>query len=115
MLSPRMTVVCPTWTPATSVIASSGPVGKMPTFSPMSEARGRALGGVFWAAANAAVNKTVATAKSLLAMGIAYDQIPVLLASPKSEVYYVRVAHHPLRNHIFRQADFNGVSRRRLH
>jgi hypothetical protein len=44
---PRMIVVCPTSTPATSVIASSGPVGKMPTLSPKSEARGLALEGVF--------------------------------------------------------------------
>ena len=42
---------CPTSTPATSVIASSGPVGRMPTFSPKSETRGRALGVVFCAAA----------------------------------------------------------------
>jgi hypothetical protein len=38
-----MMVVCPTSTPATSVIALSGPTGKMPTFSPISEARGRLL------------------------------------------------------------------------
>jgi len=44
MSSPRMMVVCPTYRPATSVIASSGPVGRTPTFSPKSEARGRALG-----------------------------------------------------------------------
>jgi hypothetical protein len=33
----------PDFDPATSVIASSGPTGKIPTFSPKSEARGRAL------------------------------------------------------------------------
>jgi hypothetical protein len=54
-----------------------GPVGRMPTLSPRSEARGRALGVVFWATAKAVANKTVATAKDLLAMGIGYDQIPV--------------------------------------
>src|SRR5260370_2702546 len=77
MLSPRTIVVCPTSTPATSVIASSGPVGRIPTFSPRSAARGRALEVVFWAAANAVSNKSVAVAKTLLTMGIAYDQIPV--------------------------------------
>src|SRR5258708_24078241 len=77
MLSPRTIVVCPTSTPATSVIASSGPVGRMPTFSPRSAARGRGLEVVFWAAANAVSNKSVAVAKTLLTMGIAYDQIPV--------------------------------------
>jgi hypothetical protein len=41
---PRIMVVCPTSTPETSVIASSGPVGRMPTFNPKSEARGRVLG-----------------------------------------------------------------------
>ncbi len=64
----------------------------MPTFSPMSEARGRALGVVFWAAANAVANKTVATAKSLLAMGIAYDQIPLcwqrLVQKSKLPLYF---------------------------
>src|SRR5579864_5154817 len=44
MLSPRTMVVCPTVTPATSVIASSAPAGRIPTFSPMSAARGRAAG-----------------------------------------------------------------------
>ena len=56
-------------------MALSGPVGRMPTLSPKSEARGRALGGVFWAAANAAVNaKTVTMAKNLLRMGVVYGQ-----------------------------------------
>ena len=40
--SPRMTVVCPTRTPATSVIAFSAPVGRLPTTMPISRARGRA-------------------------------------------------------------------------
>src|SRR5688572_25327284 len=39
--SPRITVVCPTRTPATSVIALSGPVGRIPGVMPMSRARGR--------------------------------------------------------------------------
>src|SRR6266478_5428571 len=73
----RTMVVCPTSTPATSVIASSGAVGRTPTFNPRSEKRGRGVRVVFWAAANAVASKTVATAKSLLVMGIAYDQIPV--------------------------------------
>ena len=37
-------MVWPTSTPATSVIASNDPVGRMPTFSPKSEARGRVFG-----------------------------------------------------------------------
>src|SRR5690348_14462696 len=43
MLSPRTMVVCPTWTPLTSVIALSGPRPRTPIFSPISEARGRLL------------------------------------------------------------------------
>src|SRR6266404_1769991 len=82
MLSPRTIVVCPTSTPATSVIASSGPVGRIPTFNPRSAARGRALEVVFWAAANAVSNKSVAVAKTLLGMGIEYDQIPVRWLRP---------------------------------
>ena len=42
--SPRMIWCTPTSTPATSVIASSGPVGRMPTFSPEI----RKLAGVCW-------------------------------------------------------------------
>ena len=42
MLSPRMIVVWPTVTPLTSVIAFSGPGGRMPTLIPASLARGRA-------------------------------------------------------------------------
>src|SRR5579863_1459267 len=41
MLSPRMIVVCPTSTPATSVIALSGPGSSTPTCTPISRARGR--------------------------------------------------------------------------
>src|ERR1700722_3621117 len=68
-------VVWPTATPGTSVMASSGAVGRMPTFRPKSEARGRGLGGVSWVAANAAVTKkTVTTAKNLLSMGVVYGQ-----------------------------------------
>src|SRR5712692_9774289 len=37
--SPRMTLVCPTATPPTSVIMLSGPVGRMPTTTPASRAR----------------------------------------------------------------------------
>ena len=43
MFSPRIMVVWPTSAPATSVIASRGPIGRIPTFSPRSEARGREL------------------------------------------------------------------------
>src|SRR5689334_10538660 len=39
--SPSITVTCPTRTPATSVIASSGPGGNTPGASPRSRARGR--------------------------------------------------------------------------
>src|SRR4029453_256388 len=66
MSSPRMMVVCPTSTPATSVIALSGPVGRMPTFRPKSEARGRALEVVLWAKAPELTNRIAAAAKSLL-------------------------------------------------
>jgi len=56
-------------------MASSGPVGRMPTFRPRSEVRGRALGVAFCAAVNAAVNtKTVIMAKNLLRIGVVYGQ-----------------------------------------
>src|SRR5260221_479661 len=42
MLSPRTRVVWPTLTPATSVIAFSGPAGNTPTLIPRSRARGLA-------------------------------------------------------------------------
>src|ERR1700730_5609243 len=75
MLSPRIMVVCPTATPGTSVMALRAPVGRMPTLRPKSEARGRGLGVVFWAAMNAAVNtKTVTMAKNLLRMRVVYGQ-----------------------------------------
>src|SRR5580698_4226878 len=41
MLSPRISVVCPTLTPATSVMAFSGPGGNTPTFTPRSRTLGR--------------------------------------------------------------------------
>jgi len=69
-----MMVVWPTATPTTSVIASSEPVGKMPIFSPRSEERGRAVGVLFWATANAVNEKIVATAKNLWVMGVVYGQ-----------------------------------------
>src|SRR5580698_11078684 len=72
-------VVCPTSTPPTSVMAFRGPVGRIPTFRPRSEARGRTVGVVFCAAAKAVANKNVATAKSLLTMGLAYVQISTQL------------------------------------
>src|SRR5467141_3592848 len=101
MLSPRTIVVCPTSTPATSVIASSGPVGRIPTFSPRSAARGRTLEVMFWAAANAVSNKSVAVAKTLLGMGIAYDQIPVSWHRPNqkstSPYYYCFRLPHDFR------------------
>ena len=62
---PRMMVVCPTSTPATSVIASSGPVGRMPIFS-KSEARGRAFEGVFCAITAAVASKATTAARILL-------------------------------------------------
>ena len=61
--SPRVMVVCPTSTPATSVIASSGPVGRMPTLSPKSEARGRALELVSCATGAAVASKTTTAAR----------------------------------------------------
>jgi hypothetical protein len=45
------------------------------------------LGVVDWAAANTAANKTVATARSFLAMAIAYDQIPGSWHLPGSGIY----------------------------
>ena len=42
----------------------------MPIFSPRSEARGRAVGVLFWAAANAVNEKIAAMAKNLWVMGI---------------------------------------------
>src|SRR6185369_2879926 len=65
MLSPRIMVVCPTSTPATSVIASSGPVGRMPTFNPRSDTRGR----VVWAAARAVSDESTSAARNFLSMG----------------------------------------------
>jgi hypothetical protein len=47
------------------VIASSGPVGRMPTFSPTSEARGRAFGVGFCEAAAALTSKTAMAARSI--------------------------------------------------
>ena len=41
--SPRVTVVWPTRTPSTSVMASSGPGGRTPTTRPMSRALGRGV------------------------------------------------------------------------
>ena len=41
--SPWMTVVCPTRTPSTSVIAFSGPGGKLPMMMPRSRRRGRSF------------------------------------------------------------------------
>src|SRR5438046_8449064 len=64
--SPRRMVVCPTATPATSVIALSGPVGRMPTFSPNSEARGRPLEVVFCATMAAVASKAAMAARILL-------------------------------------------------
>ena len=55
-------------------MASSGPVGRMPTLSPKSEVRGRGLGVTFCAAANLGINKSVAMAKSLFGMGVVYGQ-----------------------------------------
>ena len=45
--SPRIMVVCPTRTPATSVIELNSPVGKMPIFRPISRARGLLFSGIF--------------------------------------------------------------------
>src|SRR5579862_2421518 len=42
-LSPSIRVAWPTRTPATSVMAFSDPTGRMPTFKPMSLARGRVI------------------------------------------------------------------------
>jgi len=41
MLFPSMIVTCPTFTPATSVMALRGPVGRTPNVIPASRARGR--------------------------------------------------------------------------
>jgi hypothetical protein len=76
---PRMMVVCPTSTAATSVIAPSGPVGRIPTFNPKSEARGRAL----------AVSAT-ATAVTSTATRIFF----VMLAATASTVYAMLRLQH---------------------
>src|SRR6516164_5950229 len=67
-----MIVVCPTWTPATSVIALSGPVGRMPTFRPKSEERGRALEVVLWAETAELARRIAAAARSSLAIAPNY-------------------------------------------
>src|ERR1700722_6246653 len=61
--SPRMIVECPTVTPATSEMASNGPAGRMPTFSPKSAERGWVFGGVLWPNAANAIKRSAATMK----------------------------------------------------
>src|SRR6185312_2377103 len=58
MSSPSMSVVCPTLTPVTSVIAFSSPVGSVPTAIPRSRARDRATREGY-----ATVGLTVSTAR----------------------------------------------------
>src|SRR6266480_4131399 len=73
-----MIVVWPTSTPATSVMALSGPVGRMPTFSPKSEARGRLLEFALCAETDKASNKEAATATKPRAMKnctLKFDQL----------------------------------------
>src|ERR1700688_888223 len=60
---PRMIVECPTVTPATSEMASNGPAGRMPTFSPKSAERGWVFGGVLWPNAANAIKRSEATMK----------------------------------------------------
>ena len=67
-----MMVVCPTSTPATSVIALSGPVGRMPTLRPKSEARGRGLEVVLWARATEFTSMIAAATRSSLAIAPNY-------------------------------------------
>jgi hypothetical protein len=67
MSSPPTIVLCPTVTPATSVIASNFPAGRTPIFNPKSEARGRSFVPVFWPREAKAVNSSTATIKTLKA------------------------------------------------
>src|SRR6202167_513070 len=64
--SPLMIVLCPPATPATSVIALSGPVGRMPTFNPKSEVRGRSFGVVVWPKAAKVMDRITARIKVIL-------------------------------------------------
>src|ERR1019366_815448 len=103
---PRMMVVCPTSTPATSVIASSGPVGRAPTFNPKSEARGRVSEVVFCATAEAVTSNTAMDARVFLV--IAPDYIcGSRLSFDNCDNDAERCAHHVERE-IF-QAGHKGV------
>src|ERR1035437_93406 len=104
---PRMTVVCPTSTPATSVIASSGPVGRTPTFSPKSEARGRASGVVFCAARAAVSSKSIMAGRSFLVIEEADYICDSRLSFDNCDNDAERCAHHVERE-IF-QAGHKGV------
>src|SRR5207249_5605495 len=89
-----MRVVCPTSTPATSVIASSVPVGRTPTFSPKSTVRGRALGLVFCAVA-AAVSSNMAMSEGIrlviVRTRVYLSAIPMTGASLGGHLYYMRI------------------------
>jgi len=71
--SPRAMVVCPTRTPATSVMALRGPGGSEPTTRPMSRARGRGR----WPERGAA---TSITNRKKLRIGV--PQVTMRLAVP---------------------------------
>src|SRR5258708_709496 len=71
-LSPRMTLVCPTMTPPTSLIMLCGPVGRMPTTTPASRARG--LAGAPTCAGSADILSALsASARTALSSDIAID------------------------------------------
>src|SRR6185437_1945350 len=76
MSLPSSNVVCPTSTPATSVIAFSSPVGKMPTVMPAARTRGLA-----WPGAPTA--SSAATAIILAFIGISRLKLPFRGASDR--------------------------------
>src|SRR5205807_4447052 len=88
MFSPRMMVTWPTSTPATSVIASSGPLGSTPTFNPNSGARGRVSPTGFCAAENAHIENAQLMMRSPLIIQISYDQHRLTDATVLNRINY---------------------------
>src|ERR1700723_3849130 len=63
----------PTATPATAVIAFSGPVGRTPTLIPRSEARGRAFAVLLCPELRENASKSTAAARVALAMKLPFE------------------------------------------
>src|SRR5436189_2019610 len=72
--SPRAIVVWPTRTPATSVMASSGPGGSTPTTMPRSRARGRGV----WESSGPAVRPSNSSARSCISIAPKLASEPLL-------------------------------------